>query len=166
MDAVDRILAQWRTARPDLDVQAMGPVGRFNRIAHLFTRRMGKTFAGHGLNSAGFDVLATLRRSPPPHALSAGELMNSMMITSGTMTNRIEQLAKAGLISRTADPDDARRAVVKLTEQGFGLIEVAIADHVDTQKTLLTGLSVEEIDQLDMLLRKLMQAAESDNSNH
>lgn len=166
MDAVDRILAQWRTARPDLDVQAMGPIGRLNRIANLFSRRMGKTFAGHGLNSAGFDVLATLRRSPPSHALSAGELMNSMMITSGTMTNRIEQLAKAGLISRSADPDDARRAVVKLTKQGFDLIDVAIADHVETLKTLLSGLSAEEVDQLDRLLRKLMETARLGDSGH
>lgn len=122
---------------------------------------MGETFAKHGLNAAGFDVLATLRRSPPPHALSPGELMASMMITSGTMTNRIEQLAKAGLVTRTSDRNDARRAVVKLTAEGFDLIETAIADHVKTQKTLLAALTGEEVAQLDAALRKLMQAAES-----
>tara|TARA_R110002074_G_scaffold110849_4_gene238420 strand:- start:268 stop:759 length:492 start_codon:yes stop_codon:yes gene_type:complete len=161
MDEVDRILAQWLVARPDLDVWAMGPLGRLNRIAHSCLRRMGKTFSRHGLNAAGFDLLATLRRSPPPHALSAGKLMTSMMITSGTMTNRIEQLAKAGLLTRTTDPEDARRAVVKLTQQGFDLIEVAIADHVETQTKLLASLSDEEIATLDALLRKLMEAVES-----
>lgn len=100
MDAVDRILKQWAIARPDLDTSAMGPIYRLSRVFYHLTRRMGETFARHGLNAAGFDVLATLRRSPPPHALSPGELMASMMITSGTMTNRVDQLAKAGLVTR------------------------------------------------------------------
>ena len=160
MDAVDKILEQWRQARPDLDATAMGPVGRLSRVFHHNARRMGETFAKYGLNAAGFDVLATLRRSGPPHALSPGELMASMMITSGTMTNRIEQLAKAGLVTRTSDNKDARRAVVKLTPKGFDLIEDAIADHVETQQALLAALSEEEVAQLDAALRKLMQAAE------
>jgi DNA-binding MarR family transcriptional regulator len=165
MDAVDRILAQWRTTRPDLDVSSMGPIGRLIRVAHLFSRRMEMTFARHGLNGAGFDVLATLRRSPPPHALSAGELMNAMMITSGTVTNRIDQLTKAGLISRTTDPDDARKAVVKLTQKGFAVIELAIVDHAATQKALLTSLSLEELDQIDIVLRKLMETVGSDHNS-
>jgi len=164
MDAVDRILAQWRVARPDLDVRAMGPIGRLSRVTLGFSRRMGKTFADHGLNAAGFDLLATLRRSPPPHALSAGELMSSMMITSGTVTNRIDQLVKAGLVRRAADARDARRAVISLTPEGFETIEKAVADHLKTQERLLAGMSDYEIAQLDEILRRLMalmEAAES-----
>ena len=160
MDLVDRILEQWRQARPNLDVSDMGPVGRLSRVFHHNARRMGETFARHGLNAAGFDVLATLRRSTPPHALSPGELMAAMMITSGTMTNRIDQLAKQGLVTRMTDSKDARRAVVKLTKQGFALIDVAVAEHVETQRSLLAALSDEEIAALDGALRKLMAAAE------
>jgi len=160
MDAVDRILAQWKEARPDLNVGSMGPIGRLSRIFHYATRNMAETFARHGLNAAGFDVLATLRRSPPPHALTAGELMTSMMITSGTMTNRIDQLVKTGHVVRTTDKDDARRAVIKLTKKGFDLIEVAVVDHVRTQDALLAALSDEETAQLDSALRKLLKAAE------
>lgn len=160
MDAVDRILQQWRQARPDLDVSGMGPIGRLSRVFHHNSRRMGETFARHGMNAAGFDVLATLRRAEPPHALSPGELMNAMMITSGTMTNRIEQLAKQGLVTRIADPKDARRAVVKLTRKGGDLIDMAISEHVETQKALLEPLTDQEIAALDTALRKLMAAAE------
>ncbi|UWQ94261.1 MarR family transcriptional regulator [Rhodobacteraceae bacterium M385] len=164
MDAVDKILEQWRQARPDLNVRSMGPIGRMSRVSHGNARRMGETFAKHGLNPAGFDVLATLRRSPSPHALSPGDLMEAMMITSGTMTNRIEQLAKAGLVTRTSDKNDARRAVVKLTTKGFDVIDAAIADHVETQNGLLAGLSEEDIRLLDDILRKLLLAAEDTSS--
>ena len=160
MDVVDRILEQWRTARPELDTGAMGPIGRLSRVFHHVTRSMARTFEAHGLNAAGFDVLATLRRSPPPHALTPGELMGSMMITSGTMTNRIDQLAKAGLVERRGDREDARRVVVRLTEKGRETVDAALADHVATQRALLASLSKDEVRQLDGLLAKLMRASE------
>lgn len=160
MDAVDRILAQWNEARPDLDVTSMAPIGRLARLSHHFSRQMGANFARHGLNAAGFDVLATLRRSPP-HALSAGELMNTMMITSGTMTNRIDQLCKAGLVSRDADPEDARRMVISLTPQGFELIDRIVSEHVVTQKSLMSPLSPDEMESFNQLLKKLLAAVES-----
>ena len=160
MDEVDKILDQWRQARPDLDVSAMGPIGRLSRVFHRNARLMGETFAKFGLNAAGFDVLATLRRSPSPHALSPGELMASMMITSGTMTNRIDQLVKAGLVKRSTDPKDARRAVIKLTTKGYELIDKAVAEHAKTQTSLMATLSQDDIDELDQLLRKLLKTTE------
>ena len=156
MDAVDQILDQWRAARPDLDTAAMGPIGRFLRVAQQLSRGMGETFARHGLNSSSFDVLATLRRAPPPRALSAGELMSSMMITSGTMTNRLDQLEKAGLIERKTDQRDGRRAVIQLSPAGFDLIDRVVVEHTQTQSRLLAGLSAEETAQLNGLLRKLL----------
>lgn len=160
MDAVDRILDQWRQERPDLDVTAMGPLGRLGRVFHHHSRSMGQTFARFGLNAAGFDVLATLRRTGPPYALSPGALMEAMMITSGTVTNRIDQLAKQGLVSRTLDEKDARRAVVQLTPQGFELIEKVIVAHTKTQNAILAALNAEERAALDHALRKLLAAAE------
>ncbi len=161
MDAVDKIISQWEKERPDLDVSAMAPVGRLSVVAHHFSRQMGKVFTRHGLNSAGFDVLATLRRSPPPHALTAGELMESMMITSGTMTNRIDQLVKAGHVVRKSDASDARRILVKLTPKGKRLIDKAVTEHVVNQATLLESLDESERETLDHLLRKLLASRSS-----
>lgn len=152
MDAVDRFLRQWGEARPDLDVAPMGVVGRLGRVSRYMSRVMEETFAAHGLNGAGFDVLATLRRSPPPHALSPGDLIAQMMITSGTMTNRIDQLAKAGLVTRTVNPNDARGVIVGLTDKGFAVIDAAVTDHVATQARLLAVLSPSESSALDRLL--------------
>lgn len=158
MDKVDEVTEQWRAARPDLDLTTVGPVGRLSRVTKRIHAVEEQTFAGLGLNMAGFDVLSALRRSGPPYALSPGDLLASMMITSGTMTNRLDQLQKAGLVSRTPDPNDARKAVVCLTPDGLARIEQAIGEHIATQRQLLAGLSTEEVAQLDELLRKLAQS--------
>jgi len=160
MDAVDQILRQWGEARPDLDVAPMGVVGRISRISRHMSRAMEETFAAHGLNGPGFDVLATLRRSRPPHALSPGELIAQMMISSGTMTNRIDQLELAGLVTRSVNPRDARGAIVGLTDGGFAVIDAAVTDHVATQARLLAVLSSSEAAALDRLLSAYLTRSE------
>lgn len=160
MDRVHDIQAQWRRERPDLDVGPMGLIGRINRLAQHLTREMEATLAAHGLNFAGFDVLATLRRSGQPHALSPGDLMETMMISSGTMTNRIDQLQRAGLVARLPNPDDARSVLIALTERGFAVVEAAVADHVATQARLVAPLPPEAREALDRLLSGFLEAVE------
>lgn len=160
MDHVDRILAQWRRERPDLDVAPMGLMGRLARLRHHLGRAVEKTLAEHGLNGASFDVLATLRRSGPPFRLSPGELMATAMVTSGTMTNRIDQLEKAGLIERLANPEDGRSTLIALTPKGLALVDEAVSDHVANQHRLVASLSQEERQALDALLARFLSAFE------
>lgn len=150
--SVEKIRAQWAAERPDLDTMPMGLIGRMGRVTRALSADMDATFARHGLNLATFDLLATLRRSGPPYALSAGDLMAQMMITSGTATNRINRLEAQKLVERRADEGDARRAIVALTEAGFAVIDRAVEDHVATQKRLTDVLSSEEFSQLDTAL--------------
>ncbi|MCM5557740.1 MarR family winged helix-turn-helix transcriptional regulator [Pleomorphomonas sp. JP5] len=156
MDGVDKIIAQWNRERPDLDVEPMALIGRLGRLRELLSRRQEEVFARFGLNSSGFDVLATLRRSGPPHSLSPGELMEQMMISSGTMTNRIDQLAKAGLVERRQNPDDRRGMIVSLTDKGFALIDEAVTAHVENQHRLVSTLSEPERAMLDTLLKSYL----------
>lgn len=156
MDHVDRILAQWRTERPDLEVAPMGLIGRIKRLMAHLSREMGETWAAHGLNAASFDVLATLRRSGPPFALSPGDLIASTMVTSGTMTNRIDQLEKAGLVERKQSDADRRSFLISLTDKGFYVIDAAVTAHVENQARLVSGLSRQHQDQLDSLLKKFL----------
>jgi DNA-binding MarR family transcriptional regulator len=152
MDHIDRIIAQWNRERPELDTGPMAVIGRVARLAALLRREMHQTWSQYGLNAASFDVLATLRRAAPEDGLSPGELLEETMVTSGTMTNRIDQLEKAGLVARIRNPEDGRGYLIRLTEKGFALIEAAVTDHVATQQRLLSGLGTEDRDRLDRLL--------------
>ncbi|OOG68470.1 MarR family transcriptional regulator [Sinorhizobium sp. A49] len=160
MDRVDRILAQWHRERPDLDVSAMGLLGRLGRLSTHIGREIEKTFAERGLSSSSFDVLATLRRSGPPYRLSPGDLLATTMVSSGTMTNRIDQLEKAGLVERLDNPDDRRGVIIALTDEGLKRVDEAATAHVANQHRVVSELSPEERANLDALLRKYLAAFE------
>ncbi|MFT5707385.1 MAG: DNA-binding MarR family transcriptional regulator [Oceanospirillaceae bacterium] len=160
MDKVDSIIKQWNKERPDLDVSSMELIGRIKKINGHLAKEMDKTFTAHDLNYASFDVLATLRRSGKPYALSPNELLTTMMITSGTMTNRIDRLVKAGLVDRIANPNDGRGFIISLTESGFNLIDKTVTSHVATQSRLTCGLLATEQQQLNVLLSKFLNSLE------
>src|SRR5882724_12153604 len=117
-DEVDDLVASWRAERPDLDVEPLQVLSRVSRLARHLDRARRAAFAAHGLEPWEFDVLSALRRQGPPYQLSPGALLHATLVTSGTMTNRIDRLAAAGLVSRHRDPQDRRGVLVALTERG------------------------------------------------
>ncbi len=161
MDRVDKIIKQWHQERPDLDVEPMEVIGRIKQLSQYLLREMDKTFSVHGLNGASFDVLATIRRSGAPYGLSPSDLMASTMVTSGTMTNRVDQLVKAGLVERTPNPKDARGFIISLTKKGHVLIDQVLNDHVKTQAKLTTVLTEADKKSLNSILRKFLINADT-----
>jgi DNA-binding MarR family transcriptional regulator len=156
MDHVGKILEQWQRERPDLDVAPMGLLGRLARLRAHLIREIDTELERHGLSGSSFDVLATLRRSGAPYRLSPGELLATTMVTSGTMTNRIDQLEKAGLVERLDNPDDRRGVIIALTDEGFAVVDEAVTAHVANQRRLVEVLSNHERRTLDGLLAKFL----------
>ncbi|OKH33939.1 MarR family transcriptional regulator [[Phormidium ambiguum] IAM M-71] len=160
VDAVDRILAQWHKERPDLDVSPMGIIGRIGRLSKHLDRGIQQTFSEFGLNVGEFDVLATLRRSGQPYQLSPTDLFNTLMVSSGTMTHRIDRLEQADLVKRIPDLSDRRGTLIQLTDKGFNVIEKAVEAHVQNEHYLLNVLEETERQVLVKLLRKLLLSFE------
>lgn len=134
-DDVTRILEQWAEVRPDLDASPMGVWGRIARIQRLASREIATTLAQHGLQPSEFDVLATLHRHGGQ--LRPVELRSGMMVGSGTVTHRIDQLEAAGLVERIPDETDRRGRVIRLTNAGRRTVNAAVVDHLATEADLL-----------------------------
>ena len=163
-DLVDDLVAQWRRARPDLDPSPMAVVFRIKRLARLFERATAGNFAAHGLDPSEFSVLATLRRTAPPHRMSAGQLAHALTLATGSTTNRIDRLEAAGLVRRLDDPDDRRGVLVELTALGLRRVEQAVEHHLAVERELLAPLTETQQAQLVNLLRKLVVAADQPQS--
>jgi DNA-binding MarR family transcriptional regulator len=154
LDHVGRILLQWGRERPDLDVSPLGVVGRLHRLAAALDVELRALFAEAGLSDGDFDVLASLRRSGEPFALTPGELAATTMVTSGAVTKRVDRLEAQGWVTRTVSADDARSRTIALTPEGRTLIDGLFPRHVDNEHRLLAGLSRPERDELARLLEK------------
>ena len=99
-DDVDRIVSAWRRERPDLDVTPLEVLSRVSRLARRLDRVRGTAFAQKGLDGWEFDVLSALRRAGTPYELSPGQLVTETLVTSGTMTNRVDRLVARGWVER------------------------------------------------------------------
>ncbi|WP_226052147.1 MarR family winged helix-turn-helix transcriptional regulator [Dickeya chrysanthemi] len=153
----DNAYEQWQRERPDIDPFPMQLLGRlFEAALRLERDHLNPLFARFGLRPGEFDVLATLRRSGAPYALTPTQLYETLMMSSGGMTNRIDRLEQAEWVARQSNPQDRRGTLVTLTEKGLALMETLLTLHVENERQLLASLDDEEQHQLNQLLRKLL----------
>ncbi|MEQ4537667.1 MAG: MarR family transcriptional regulator [Billgrantia sp.] len=157
MNRVKHAVAQWQREMPDLDLLPMEVVGYLKTTQLLTQERLQLFFKSHGLQAGEFDVLATLRRAGPPYRLGPTQLFETLMISSGGMTSRLDRLEKAGLIVRSPNPEDRRGTLVSLTDKGLALMERMIPEHVQNEAKMLAALSREEQETLSELLGKLLE---------
>ncbi|MHA6762530.1 MarR family winged helix-turn-helix transcriptional regulator [Streptacidiphilus sp. PAMC 29251] len=155
-DEVDRLVAAWRRERPDLDVEPLEVLSRISRLARHLDRARRTAFAEHSLEPWEFDVLTALRRAGAPYQLSPGQLLTQTLVTSGTMTNRIDRLAGRDLVQRLPDPGDRRGVLVRLSESGRDLADQALAGLLAHERALLKELSAGQREDLAGLLRQLV----------
>ena len=162
-DEVDDLVAQWQAQRPDLDVDPMHVLSRVTRLARHLDIARRSAFASHGLETWEFDVLSALRRVGPPFQLTPGALLRATLVTSGTMTNRIDRLTEAGLVHREPDPRDRRGVLVTLTKEGKARVDAALTDLLASERELLAGLKPGQRELLSGMLRTLLAPLDADN---
>ena len=155
-DEVDRLVEAWQRERPDLELAPMQVLSRVSRLSHHLDRARRASFADHGVESWEFDVLAALRRAGTPYELSPGRLIKETLVTSGTMTNRVDRLVARGLVERLPDPHDRRGVLVRLTDEGRTTVDGALASLLARERELLGGLDASSQTRLASLLRRLV----------
>ncbi len=159
-DVVDKVIADWARERPEFDTGTVAVVARIGRLQNFLDAGLERVFRKFGITRAGFDVLATLRRSGAPYRLPQKALMRALMRTSGTTSFRIDRLERAGLVQRAPDPDDGRGALVTLTRKGARLFDAVAPAHLANESNLLAALTRIERVELAALLRKLLLSLE------
>ncbi|MBO0801817.1 MAG: MarR family transcriptional regulator [Nocardiopsaceae bacterium] len=161
-DEVDDLVEAWRRQRPDLDVGPLHVLSRVSRLARHLDIARRSAFASHGLESWEFDVLSALRRAGPPFQLTPGALLRATLVTSGTMTNRIDRLAASGYVRREPDPADRRGVLVTLTDAGRDVVDATLENLLAGERKLLAGLDANQRRALADLLRTLLIPFDAD----
>lgn len=161
-DHVAAILDAWRSERPDLDTTPVAVFARIVRIERHKNQALRSLWRSYRLDPGEYDVLAALRRSGRPYQLTPTQLYRSMLVTSATMTERLDRLERRQLIRRQSAPHDRRSILIQLTKKGDALVDKAATDLVAAEAALLTGLTETERHALADLLERLAATLEED----
>lgn len=109
-----------------------------------------------GLSEADYDVL-TMLSDPPGRALRARDLGNSLKWSTSRLAHQIGRMEQRGLVARSATDEDARGAVITLTEDGWQTLRAAAPLHVESvRRNLIDLLSPAELRTLDKIARKVL----------
>ena len=155
-DEVDDLVEAWARELPELDLEPVAVFSRIHRLARHLDLARREAFAAHDIESWEFDVLAALRRAGAPYELSPGRLLRETLVTSGTMTNRVDRLAGRGYVERYPDPADRRGVIVRLTREGRIAVDGAFEALLAAEAALLADLPVRDQKKLASLLRTLL----------
>ncbi len=161
MDGVDVIVSHWAVARPELDVSGLKVFGRLHRSFLVYKNRIAETFDKYDITDSGFDVLACLRRAVPDHRLTAGELAEQTLVTTGGLSLRVKRLEESGLVTRSKDAVDARVVYVELTPKGSALVDAIADEHFPKLTAMLGDMTESDVSTLASLLAHLEHSARS-----
>ncbi|MEU9038622.1 MarR family transcriptional regulator [Streptomyces sp. NPDC048352] len=159
-DTVATFIGQWEAECPDL-AAGLWPVevlARIQRMTRIIDKQLKAFMAERGLEVGEFDVLASLRRSGPPYAMTAGALIPAAMVTSGAITNRIDRLEAKGLVERVRDGADRRSVRIRLTDEGLAVSGAVMEEHLVHYARLLAPLDPGTASVVADALRTLLLA--------
>jgi DNA-binding MarR family transcriptional regulator len=160
-DHIDRFLDEVKNELPpELDLEVEAIVDRIGGINRRLHRALDETLAEYGLSHTDWKLLGALRWAGPPYQRSAGELAKIADLSSGAMTNRLDQLEQAGLVRRLRDPDDRRGVLVEPTKKGLRLRDETVGVQARKEALVMSALNERERRQLNTLLRRVMLAFE------
>ncbi len=155
VDEVDLLIDAWAGQLPEIDFSPLDVMSRLRRVAHRLNTLRAEAFKSADLAIWEFDVLAALRRAGEPFQLSPAQLVKATMVTSGTLSNRLDLLSERALIERHPNPVDGRGVLVSMTEQGRELVDRAMIALVGHEEKQLEPLTQAQRAELIELLRQL-----------
>ncbi len=153
---VDQIVQGWEEQRPDFDAQPLAVFSRLLRLSRHIELARRNIFSNHGLETWEFEMLSALRREVGSYTLTAGQLMQDTLVSSGTITNRIKRMQEHGLVKRTRDVEDRRVVYVQATEKGLATVDSAMAALLAVQHRMLENVSAEHRKQVVDFLQQLL----------
>lgn len=159
-DLVGNGMRLWRREMPDIDCSGKAVVGRILHLHDIILRAVDRALAPHGLKYPAYAVMATLRVQGAPYAMSPKELLRTLILTSGGLSNLLRRMEQAGQIRRMSDDRDGRGVIVRLTEHGRSIVEPAMRDHAAAERRLAALLSPPRQRDLVRSLSMMMRAVQ------
>jgi MarR family 2-MHQ and catechol resistance regulon transcriptional repressor len=125
---------------------------KFMRATDSINNRLNRQLSDVGLTISQFGVLEALLHLGP---LNQKALGTKLLKSGGNITLVIDNLEKSGWVERHRDPEDRRSMLIHLTDEGEEFISGYFPKHLDRIVSEFEVLSVEELEQLGTICKKL-----------
>ena len=109
-----------------------------------------------GLGLSDFGVLEALLRKGPLPVNTIGPIVD---LTPGSISIAVDRLFAKGLVTRVESTEDRRVRIIALTPRGKDLIVPAFRKHSGEMRRVFSELSAEELDCLEVALKKVGKRA-------
>ncbi|MDN5794751.1 MAG: MarR family transcriptional regulator [Intrasporangium sp.] len=142
----------WGPAAP-----GMAAITSLMRAHQIALSRVEATLKPLGVTFARYEVLMLLlfsQRGSLPMKLIASRLQ----VHPTSVTNAVDRLEAAGLVARTAHPDDRRALIVTLTPSGRAVAAKATA-ALNSEVFVQPGLDEQDVRELVEVLGRMRQSA-------
>jgi DNA-binding MarR family transcriptional regulator len=160
VDDTDELVLAWAETVPDIDPKVERIVDRLMISAKYLERLAARLSTPHELQLADYEILARLFWIGPPHRLRPSQLAAGTLAPPTSITSRLDRLERRGMLHRVADPKDRRVLAAELTEAGHDLFALIVAEQAKEESAIFGQLEPNELDALDILLRRLMAVLE------
>ncbi|MFI1988121.1 MarR family winged helix-turn-helix transcriptional regulator [Actinoplanes sp. NPDC020271] len=160
-DGVDQHVARWASFwkdEPKFAPEVEGALVRMKHISRWIERADAAAFARgeEDFTLQDYKTLHVLMVQPWPTEATPAQLAEAANVTRAAMTSRLDRLEAAGLVTRTIDAHDRRRVLIRPTPAGRDKWNSYIFQGMERDQEALRALSLDELRQLNALLRKVL----------
>ena len=127
------------------------------RAQHEVLHQISGDFREDDLTQAEYDVLLTVTRGED-HSARLRDVTANMLISQPSVSRLVDRMVVRGLISKCADPQDGRGAIVRATDAGLAAFRRLATAHARSIAERMAVLSDDELEQLKTLTAKLRTA--------
>ena len=156
-DSVDRHIEHWQREIPDLDPLVEGVFTRMQMLLRHLKQTRHAELAAHGLEDYEYATLHFLGGCGPHHRATPSEIAAWQQMSPSGITGRLDALERRGFIRRLPSPDDRRKVIVELTEEGLQAWRSTFDPQTNEEAKVLAALTPEEQEQLNAMLRRMLQ---------
>jgi DNA-binding MarR family transcriptional regulator len=132
-------------------------------VSRLLTDRLQRRLVDDaGLSLAEYEVMVQLSETEG-RRLRMSDLADRVVNSRSRLTHTVARMEERGLVRREACPDDGRGVLCILTDAGFGVLEAAAPDHVETvREALFDVLHPDEVAALGAAMRTVLAGLRRD----
>lgn len=147
-----------------LDPSPLALFTRLQRVGLHLERLQAEAMAEIDMTFADYTLVATLHREPAPHVLPVSRLAELVLRPMGSITQVVDRLERAGLVTRRLDPDDRRRVLIELTAAGVDIAERGDKAYRVAREEVLAHIPEADTARIDAAVTALLLTLEDDRS--